>query len=200
MEDAIMARKRKPKAPEPHPDVEYDWLGVELGLASAKAKIKREWEAAFDVEFPGWSRDALKRVASFAKVPEAEIKPDSFFNAIRIYRTAIAKKKTRLVAVKSGKTLRLIRKGDGDGKCRAALTIPPAHRTRAMTKQRAARYLRGGNADSAVEWLNKCIIDGTITCETLSRQSHVFDVRQFPESVRDSILPPIAPASAGKCR
>ena len=70
-----------------------------------------------------------------------------------------------------------------------AATIPPEFRTCAMTKRKAASYLRKGNADSAVEWLNQCIKDGTISCETLSRQSHVFDVRQFPDNVREHLLP-----------
>lgn len=76
-----------------------------------------------------------------------------------------------------------------------ATDIPAEFRTKAITKTRAALLLRGGNPDSAVEWLNQCIEDGTVSCETLSRQSHVFDVRQFPESARDQLLP-----TAGKRR
>ncbi len=67
--------------------------------------------------------------------------------------------------------------------------IPSEFRTRAMSKAKAAAYLRGGNVDSGVEWLNNCIADGTIYCETLSRQSHVFDVRQFPAKVQSQIRP-----------
>jgi hypothetical protein len=78
---------------------------------------------------------------------------------------------------------------ESDGNGQIVGTIAPEFRTRAMTKRKAAGYLRGGNSDSAVEWLNNCIGDGTISCETLSRQSHVFDWRQFPESVRKYILP-----------
>jgi hypothetical protein len=70
-------------------------------------------------------------------------------------------------------------------------TIPSRYRTIAMTKQKAAGYLRPGNPDSAVDWLNQCIADGTIPCETLTRQSHVFDVRNFPESAYQFIrMPP----------
>ncbi len=100
--------------PELHPDLKYHWEGVELGIADTKAKIKRQWEAAFDVEFPGWSADALRRVASLATVPADAIKPSSLFNAIHIYQAAIAQKKTPLVAVKEGKTLRFVRQSKRD--------------------------------------------------------------------------------------
>jgi hypothetical protein len=79
-----------------------------------------------------------------------------------------------------------------DGKPRgkkARASISAQYRTRAMSKQKAAELIRGGNSDSGVEWLNKCISDGTISCETLSRQSHVFDWREFPASVKSKILP-----------
>lgn len=83
-------------------------------------------------------------------------------------------------------------------KANAPHSIPPAFRTKAMSKSRAARYLRDGNVDSAVDWLNACIADGTIACETLSRQSHVFDVRQFPDEVQQSIVPTKVTTASGK--
>jgi len=68
--------------------------------------------------------------------------------------------------------------------------IPPEHRSRAMTKTEAAQLLRGpGNASGGREWLNQCIAEGTIYCESLSRTQHVFNVRQFPEEVRDRMRP-----------
>jgi hypothetical protein len=67
--------------------------------------------------------------------------------------------------------------------------VPAEFRTQAMSKKKAATYLRQGNSDSAVEWLTQCIVDGTISCESLSRQSHVFDVRQFPAAVQGQIRP-----------
>ena len=66
-------------------------------------------------------------------------------------------------------------------------TIPTEHRSKPITKTRAAKLLGKPNADSGVEWLNNCIEDGTITCETLSRQSHVFDIRAFPDSVQGQL-------------
>ncbi len=64
--------------------------------------------------------------------------------------------------------------------------IPPEHRTKPLTKKQAAKYLgRCGNEKRAVEWLNKCIADGTISWEETSRQSGFYDIRQFdPEKHR----------------
>jgi hypothetical protein len=67
--------------------------------------------------------------------------------------------------------------------------IPAEYRTVAMPKSKAAGYLRPGNRKSAVRWLSQCIEDGTISCESLSPNSHVFDIRQFPVTVHASIRP-----------
>ncbi len=91
-----MAKKPKPPAPsKPDPNADYNLLGVDLGFADARAMIRREWESVFSLPFPGWGNDALRSVASLAKIPANEIKPGSFFNAVRIYRTAIAKRKPK---------------------------------------------------------------------------------------------------------
>ena len=65
--------------------------------------------------------------------------------------------------------------------------IPAEYRTKTMSKAQAAKLLGRSNRDSGVKWLNQCIADGTITCESLSCQSHIFDCRQFPKSVHDQI-------------
>ncbi len=88
---------------------------------------------------------------------------------------------------------------NGSGE-RGASPIPAEHRTRAMSKCKAAKYLGRPNPDSGVKWLNKCIEDGTISCETLSAQSHVFDRRQFPDAVQGSIVPAVEVAKAAKSR
>jgi len=67
--------------------------------------------------------------------------------------------------------------------------IPAEYRTKAMSKQQAAAYLGHANPDSGVRWLNQCIQDGTIRCEQLSRQSYVFDMRQFPAKFQAVIVP-----------
>ena len=67
--------------------------------------------------------------------------------------------------------------------------IPTEYRTHAITKKKAAAHLRPGNPDSGVEWLNNCIADGTITCKQYSRQSFVFDLREFPSAAQASLRP-----------
>ena len=69
------------------------------------------------------------------------------------------------------------------------LPIPFQYRTRAITKRQAAHCLGRSNEDSGVRWLNSCIDDGIIRCERFSRQSYVFDRRQFPGNVHDLICP-----------
>jgi hypothetical protein len=65
--------------------------------------------------------------------------------------------------------------------------IPPENRTRVLSKKEAAGYLGRPNEDSGVRWLNRCIADGTIRCEELSRQGFVFNILAFPEPVRPLI-------------
>jgi hypothetical protein len=76
-----------------------------------------------------------------------------------------------------------------EGSDREPKKIPPEFRTFAMSKKKAASYIKPGNPDSGVEWLTNCIKDGSISCQTLSRERHVFDIRDFPESVRSAIRP-----------
>lgn len=67
--------------------------------------------------------------------------------------------------------------------------IPSEYRSKPMTKRAAAKLLERHNEDSGVKWLSNCIEDGTITAEQLSRQSFIFDIRQFPESTHAKMLP-----------
>jgi hypothetical protein len=69
--------------------------------------------------------------------------------------------------------------------------IPAEFRTKAMTKQQAAAYFNRPNPDSGVRWLNRCIADELIRCEPLSRQSFIFDSRQFPASVQHLLFPTV---------
>lgn len=84
--------------------------------------------------------------------------------------------------------------GQQDAVDSRANKIPPQFRTIAMSKYRAAGYLRGGNGKirksarkTAVQWLNRRIEDGTYACEVISRQSFVFDSRDFPQRFHDEI-------------
>ncbi len=68
--------------------------------------------------------------------------------------------------------------------------IPVEYRTKPMTKKRAARLLgKTGDEGRAVEWLNKCIEDGTISWQLASRQSGFYDTREFPPSKLREIQP-----------
>jgi hypothetical protein len=71
-----------------------------------------------------------------------------------------------------------------------AIAIPPEFRSKPITKKLAAALLGRPNEDSGVKWLKACIDDGTIHCEELTKQSFVFDIRQFPESGHPKLLPP----------
>ena len=66
---------------------------------------------------------------------------------------------------------------------------PADERTKPMSYRQAARYMGKGNSQDAAEWLSKCVRDGTIRCRHLSRQSHVYSIRDFPQTVRSQILP-----------
>jgi len=61
--------------------------------------------------------------------------------------------------------------------------ISPEDRTIPMSYRKAAKLMGKGTSQDAAEWLSKRVADGVITCEHLSRQSHVFSKRDFPESV-----------------
>ncbi len=68
--------------------------------------------------------------------------------------------------------------------------IPVEHRSKPITKKKAAKLLgRSGNEGRAVEWLNNCINEGTISCMEMSRQSFCFDIRQFPKDKHQQLSP-----------
>jgi hypothetical protein len=65
--------------------------------------------------------------------------------------------------------------------------VPPEERTRPLTRQEAAKYLRLGEGKVAVEVLRQMIKEGTIRCESISRERHFFSKRDFPPDVRDQL-------------
>lgn len=68
--------------------------------------------------------------------------------------------------------------------------ISAADRTKPMTLGEAAKHLgRVGSKKDCAEWLRNCIKEGTIRCESIGRQSHVFDRNQFPETAWPKLLP-----------
>jgi hypothetical protein len=67
--------------------------------------------------------------------------------------------------------------------------IPSEFRSIPISKKKAALLLGRHNEDSGVESISKAIEDGSLACEEFSRQSFVFDIRQFPECVHSHLLP-----------
>jgi hypothetical protein len=61
-------------------------------------------------------------------------------------------------------------------------TLPSEFLSKPITKKKAVTLLgRIGNENRSVEWLNKCIAEGTIWYQEMSRQSGRYDIRQFPK-------------------
>jgi hypothetical protein len=58
--------------------------------------------------------------------------------------------------------------------------IPPEYRTKPMSLRKAARLMGFTDSKDGAEYLRAAIRDGSIRCESLTRQTHVFDKRQFP--------------------
>ncbi len=68
--------------------------------------------------------------------------------------------------------------------------IPIEHRSKPIAKNKAAKLLgRTGDEGRAVEWLNKCINDGTISCVAMTRQTFCFDIRQFAKDKHPQLRP-----------
>jgi hypothetical protein len=67
--------------------------------------------------------------------------------------------------------------------------IPPAKRTKPMSFREAARRMGKGSSRDAAEWLSAAVRDGSVACEHISRQLHVFSLDDFPQSVHQQILP-----------
>ena len=65
--------------------------------------------------------------------------------------------------------------------------IPSEHRTKAITLRKAAALLGKPEPSSGTKWLKQCIEDGTISCEKISRQSYVFDLREFPANTHHQL-------------
>ena len=68
-------------------------------------------------------------------------------------------------------------------------TIPPEDRTRPLSFRDAARYMGKGTGKDAAEWISAVVKDGTIKCESQTRQMHVFSRQNFPKEVWSQILP-----------
>jgi hypothetical protein len=85
--------------------------------------------------------------------------------------------------------------GKNDGK--QGGKIAPEDRTIPMSYRRAAKLMGKGNSKDAAEWLAALVKDGSIPCERLTRQTHVFSKRSFHKDVWHQILPH-SPETDGK--
>jgi hypothetical protein len=96
------AASTKSKSPAPHPDLDHHLRGVGAGIVDTQAEIQRDWEKCFAQPFPGWSKDALSGVASFAGLPADAVEKLSPFT---IYQAALVKKPSDLLEFKEIVTL-----------------------------------------------------------------------------------------------
>ena len=73
--------------------------------------------------------------------------------------------------------------------------IAPENRTKPMSYRKAAVHIGKSSGErkqarkDAAKWLRKCVVDGTYACEHITRQTHVFNKNDFPESAWKSIMP-----------
>ena len=68
-------------------------------------------------------------------------------------------------------------------------TISSADRTIPLSYRRAAKLMGKGDCQDAAEWLSASVKDGSIPCDHITRQAHVFSKQFFPEKVWPDILP-----------
>jgi hypothetical protein len=67
--------------------------------------------------------------------------------------------------------------------------IPPEERTIPLTFRRAAKLMGKAGGKDAAEWLSASVKDGSIRCEHITRQTHVFSKLDFPGDAWPLILP-----------
>jgi hypothetical protein len=65
--------------------------------------------------------------------------------------------------------------------------IDPEFRTRPMSYRRAAQLMGKANSRDSAESISKAVSEGSIRCDHISRQNHVFDKRDFPKNVWPSL-------------
>jgi hypothetical protein len=68
-------------------------------------------------------------------------------------------------------------------------SIPAKYRTIPMSYRQAARHLGKQDSQDSAEWVSSAVAGGSICCEHITRQNHVFDIRQFPWNAWPTIRP-----------
>jgi len=103
---------------------------------------------------------------------------------------AVAKQRGCLMAVVRAMSFRRFNQAiDVAIEGNARTPIPADERTKPMSYRFAADLMGKGNSKDAAEWLSKCVAEGTILCEHLSRQMHIFSRKSFLPKVWKRIMP-----------
>ena len=68
-------------------------------------------------------------------------------------------------------------------------SIGPDERTIPLSHRKAGKLIGKGDSQHAARWVASGVEQGTIPCEHISRQSHVFSMKSFPANARKNILP-----------
>ena len=131
-------------------------------LAKLQSESEAEWEREFGEKMPvsveDWKEWAVRIGLDANFVLRGEFTPNDIEPLIRGHL-----------------------KGLTDREFREVKGIPPERRTKPVPLKKAAKAL-GKTADKVgAEWVKKCIVDGTLRAEEITRQSYVFDLDQIPK-------------------
>jgi hypothetical protein len=121
---------------------------------------------------------------AFAHAYYAALTPDLCTASVRVI-AALARPERGQEAVTPQRTQALPASTPVD----TAKKIPPRKRTRPMTYREAAHFIGKGDSRDAAEWLSAAVAAEAIACEHITRQTHVFNVDDFPANVLPNILP-----------
>lgn len=170
--------KRKTEPKEPKADI----VALGKSLANSLATANERLVYWFDLLCPDW-----KPEKTGAQIIEGSLVPTwtTKLDGARRYLIARLGYSSDAVDVMAPAKLIELLKREVESKTREpdAKKIPPEHRTKPMSYRKAAELLGKGSGKDAAEWMSKCVQDGTIACERITRQTHVFDTRDFPETV-----------------
>ncbi len=161
---------------------EAERLGLDSSPLSEEGRVCREVFAKSELYKP-FVREGVHDLWPDCLGPTRYRLPEAMQAAIRDGEAVFA----RLVVLKGMDLQDLRSRAYTPGM--AATPIPPEDRTIPLSYRRAAKLIGKGDCQDAAEWLSKSVADGSIPCEHVSRQTHVFSKRSFPEAVWPEIMP-----------